>query len=127
MPALSPLELLTPAQTAALQSLISLTGPLAQALDAGVLDDSGSTQQLPLAVPLADKNGKPVWPTMTAPQQNLALQAALIGFAAFMVAMNIQPPVEPPVVVTIPLAPITTGAGSLTFTNGILTSYISPT
>ena len=140
MPA-SPLTITSSAIAQALKTLMSLPGspstppdptanPLGAALAGGVKDGTSVGFTTIPGVDTAGADLDPpqpnLWETMTAAQQANAVNGALQALAAFAAVFGLSPPVNPPVVVTIPLAPITTNPGSLTFTNGILTAYVIP-
>lgn len=115
----------TPLQLSAAQSAILTllnqpgtnpgTAPLGAAISQGVVDNHSA----PLLAALI-----PTWTTLTPAEQQTALSSLTVGLAAFMSVLGL--PTAVGLTVTIPLAPLTTVRGSLTFTNGILTAATPP-
>lgn len=136
----SPLPITSTALAQAIQTLQTLSAsgtppdpvanPMACAMAGGIIDESGVGFAPIPGVDSAGAGLNPpqpaLWETMQTSDQAKAVNGLLPALVAFAQVFGLVPVVNPPVVVTIPLAPITTNPGSLTFTNGILTAYVIP-
>jgi hypothetical protein len=119
---------LSVAQVAAVKQMQQLTdgltgglATLADAIGQGVVDQDNN----PLPIPMP---GISEWASLTAAQQQQALNGLLQGFAALLVTLNIQPPPATTFSGTVPLAQLTPegSPGLLTFVAGICTAAIQP-